>query len=385
MLWDSTEQLLFRQPLPGEQTVRIPIRAVTQHGDNRVALAQLLRNLLGRGHVERRAGTQIDALLIQAPVHHLDALVVRNMQRPVQQVNVRLQVIRDASLPNALRDTRPRPLNQLPPRANIRVQHAPRRIGQVAPHPAPRHVLQVPRDAGESARRARRARERVHAPRRLGPDLRPRRLNVCAPVGRVVKLVRPDSVVEGLGVPPRLVVVVVRVVKGHGRHGVHLGAEEAQQVDLALRLRVGHVDDEAVPAGAADVREPDARVAGGALDHGAPRAQEPALLGVLDHVQGCAVLDRAPRVHELGLAQDLAARLFGEPVEADEGGVSDGCGRGPLAVCPMALEYRHGPLLWDSIVREWERTASQALGDALGLGHGKRVSTRLGSFGRRNS
>ena len=71
--------------------------------------------------------------------------------------------------------------------------------------------------------------------------------------------------------------------------------------------------------------ETDARVASGALDDGAAGLKKTTFLGILDDVQSSAVLDAATRVLELGLAQDVAACLFGKALEADEGSVSNGC------------------------------------------------------------
>jgi hypothetical protein len=50
----------------------------------------------------------------------------------------------------------------------------------------------------------------------LLPDLRAGREDMGASVGRVVKLVGPNGVFEGLGVTLGLVVVVLGVVKGDG-------------------------------------------------------------------------------------------------------------------------------------------------------------------------
>jgi hypothetical protein len=164
------------------------------------------------------------------------------------------------------------------------VQHAAGRVGQEALDAATRHILEVPGDAGERARRASRAGKSVDLALGLSPDLGPRRLDMGAAVGRVVELVGPDGVVEALGVAARLVVVVLRVVEGDGWDRVDLGAEQPEEVDLALRLRVGHVDDELVAPRPAHVSQANARVASGALDNGAARPQEPALLGVLNHI-----------------------------------------------------------------------------------------------------
>lgn len=295
---DGAEEALALEPLAREQAVGVAVGAVAEDGDDGVAGPEALGDLLGGDDVERAAGAEVDALLVEAAVHHLDALLVRDMQAAVEQAHVGRQVVRDAALADALGDAAAPPLRELPAGLDVRVQHRARRVREVAAHAAARGLLQIPRDARERAGRARGAREGVDGAGRLRPDLGARRLDVRAAVRRVVELVRPHRlrrvarlVPQALGVPPRLVVVVVRVVEGDGGHGVHRGAEEAQQVDLALRLRVGHVDDQLVPPRPAHVRQPDARVARRALHHRAPRPQQPPLLRVLDHVQRCAVLN----------------------------------------------------------------------------------------------
>ena len=107
-------------------------------------------------------------------------------------------------------------------------------------------------------------------------------------------------------------VVVLWVLESDGGHRADVGAEQAQQVDLALRLGVGHVDDEVVALGAADVGEAYARVARGALDDGAAGLEEAGFLGVLDDEERGAVFHRAAWVLEFGFAEDVAAGFFGE-------------------------------------------------------------------------
>src|SRR5690606_34373884 len=73
----------------------------------------------------------------------------------------------------------------------------------------------------------------------------------------------------------------------------------------------------------AHVREPDAGVAGRALDDGAARAERAALLrGEHDELRG-PVLDRAARVQEFRLAEDLTAGFLARAPEPDERGVAD--------------------------------------------------------------
>jgi hypothetical protein len=71
------------------------------------------------------------------------------------------------------------------------------------------------------------------------------------------------------------------------------------------------------------VREPDARVAGGAFDDGPAGLDQALLFGMLDDEEGGAVFDTAARVLEFGFAEDIAAGLFGELFESYEGGFAD--------------------------------------------------------------
>jgi hypothetical protein len=128
-------------------------------------------------------------------------------------------------------------------------------------------------------------------------------------------LVRPHGVLGTLGMPLCLVVVVVWVVERHGRYWVDLGAEQTQQINLALRLRVGHVDDETIAFTAAHMRQADARVSRRALDNGSAWAQLARLFCCQYNMQRSTILDAATRILKLGLAQYLAACLFRKALE----------------------------------------------------------------------
>ena len=148
-------------------------------------------------------------------------------------------------------------------------------------------------------------------------------------VGDVVELVGPDRAVrlgpgQLLGETARQLHVIVRVAIGHGRNLDQRGAGKAQRVLLFLRLRLGNDDDRLEAEGAGDEGEADAGVAGRPLDD---RAAGPKLAlgdGVPDDEQGGAILDRLTRIHELGLAENLAARLLGGTAQADQRGIADG-------------------------------------------------------------
>src|SRR5690606_38352508 len=197
------------------------------------------------------------------------------------------------------------------------------RVGEHGEH-AGLLLLEENRRAGERAAGAGAGYERIDPPVRVAPDLRPGRLDVRLAVGAIVELVRPDRAVGFRREPARELLEVVRILVRHRGHRPHLGAERAQQVELLGRLRLGDHDHAAVAACVAHVREADAGVAGRALDDRAARAERAASLrGEHDELRG-PVLDRAARVQELRLAEDLAAGFLARAVETDERGIADG-------------------------------------------------------------
>ena len=166
-------------------------------------------------------------------------------------------------------------------------------------------------------------------PLRLLPDFRAGREIVRQTVVAVVPLVgEQHAVLLGLaklvGEAARDVLVVVGIAVGQGRHFDQFGAAEPQHVLLFLALGVGNDDQRAIAARVGDERQPNAGVAGGALDHEAAGLELAALLGLQDHLAAGAVLHRAAGVHELGLAEDGAAGRGRRPFELDQRRVADG-------------------------------------------------------------
>lgn len=105
MFGNGFQQLLLFQPLLGEEAIGIPVCAIAQDGDNGVAWAHLLSNLLGGGDVEGARGTEIKAFLVEASVDHVDTVCVGNVDRVVEEVDIGFQVVRHATLTNSLGDT----------------------------------------------------------------------------------------------------------------------------------------------------------------------------------------------------------------------------------------------------------------------------------------
>jgi hypothetical protein len=71
------------------------------------------------------------------------------------------------------------------------------------------------------------------------------------------------------------------------------------------------------------VGQADAGVASGAFDDRAARLEGAGGLSLQEDAEGCTILDRAPGVHELGLAEDRAPGQPAEGVEPDQGRVAD--------------------------------------------------------------
>lgn len=374
MLGDRIPQTLAPQPLVREETVRIPIRAIAQDRHHGVSLAQLLGHLLGSHHVERRAGPQVQSLLIQAAVHHLDALLVADVQRPIKEVNVGLQVLRDTPLPDSLGDTASSSLDKLASALDVAVEHTARRIGQETLDSAVTDSLQIPGDSGQSACRAGRAGKSVDLALRLSPDLGPRRLDVRLPVGCVVELVGPNGIVERLGVSSRLMVVILRIVKRHRRDRVDLRTEQPQQIDLTLRLRVGHVDDQLVALGTADMRQANARVSGRAFNNRSAWSQQSLFLSVFDDIERSSVFHTAAGVLELGFTQDVAPGLLGKALEPDQWRIANRYER-QLLIILCSIHFDNAC-----------PTFSQAIDEPLRLGYpGVVRGRRLGATERRRS
>jgi hypothetical protein len=195
---------------------------------------------------------------------------------------------------------------------DVAVQHAAGRVCEEGFHAAVAFLLEVARGACQRAAGARRAGEGVDLAGCLVPYLRPCGLDVCLAVCDVIELVCPDGIVKTVCVALGLVVVVLGVIKRDRGHRIHFRTQQAQQVYFPLRLGVGHVDDEVVAFGAADVGEAYACVARGAFDDGAPRLEEAGFLGVLDDEERRAVFYAAAGVLEFGFAEDGAAGFFGE-------------------------------------------------------------------------
>ena len=169
-------------------------------------------------------------------------------------------------------------------------------------------LLEVAPDARRRAAGAHADHEMRDAAVGLLPDFRPGLLVVRGRVRQVVVLIRLPGVRHLLLEARRHRVVRARILGiDVGRTDDHFGAERLERVDLFLRLLVGRREDALVALDDGGNREPHAGVAGGAFDDGAARLQQPAALGVLDHLDRHAVLDRVARIERLELGEDRRA------------------------------------------------------------------------------
>ena len=124
-------------------------------------------------------------------------------------------------------------------------------------------------------------------------------------VRRVVVLIRLPRASDLALQPRRHRVVRTRILRVDVcRAHDHLGTERLQRVDLLLRLLVRRREDAAIALDRRNDGQAHAGVAGRPLDDGAARLELTAALGILDHAEGDAVLDRVARVEGLDLGQD---------------------------------------------------------------------------------
>jgi len=134
-------------------------------------------------------------------------------------------------------------------------------------------------------------------------------------VGEIVELPRPNGAVGFFpGTPRRDTLgsmdIVVAVAVGDGRDQQQFRPQHLQLADFFLASILRHHDDALVPQGVGDQGQADAGIARGALDDHTAGLQLAGLLRRPNDTQGGTVLYRAARVHELGLAVDVATGQF---------------------------------------------------------------------------
>src|SRR6185437_9195968 len=189
--------------------------------------------------------------------------------------------------------------------------------------------LQIARHAGQCAATADRADEAVDLAAGLVPDFRRGRDVVGFTVVGIIPLVgENDAALFGFlqlfRQAPSDVLVIVRIRISYRRHLDQLRAKQPQHVLFFLALRIGDDDDGAVATRIGDQRQSDAGIAGGRLHHQAAGSQFAAIFSFQDHLPAGAILDRAARIHELGLAEDGTAGRLGSAPKLDQWRMADG-------------------------------------------------------------
>ncbi|MNT46401.1 hypothetical protein D3C72_1830390 [compost metagenome] len=101
------------------------------------------------------------------------------------------------------------------------------------------------------------------------------------------------------------------------------GAVQANRALLLVRLAARHDDDDRVAQGRPDQGQTDAGVARRALDNDAAGLQRAGRPRLADDAERSAVLDRPADIHELGLAEDLAARQLRRALQAHQRRIAD--------------------------------------------------------------
>ena len=187
----------------------------------------------------------------------------------------------------------------------------------------------------------------VTRPVGLLPDLRTGLLVVRRRVREVVVLVGLPRVRHFLLEARRDRIVRARILRiDVGRADDHLGAERLQRVDLFLRLLVGRREDALVALHHRGDRQPHPGVAGRAFDDRAAGLEQPRPLGILDHPDGHAVLDRVAGIERLELGEHRRRHdALRDPVDAHHRRVTDGVedGVGDLRHCPRVyIRPLHG-------------------------------------------
>lgn len=101
MLRDSICESLGLDPLLTKQPRLVTVSAIAQDGDNVISRSQFLGHLYCSDNVECGRGADIDAFLVEETVDHVERICVGDLEGVVDQLDIGLQVLGDASLTNA--------------------------------------------------------------------------------------------------------------------------------------------------------------------------------------------------------------------------------------------------------------------------------------------
>ncbi|KZL69676.1 transcription elongation factor S-II, partial [Colletotrichum tofieldiae] len=310
------------------ELAQVPCARVAKNRDDLAALGQSCGRNNRRDTVDGAAAACKDTVVLHQPPGHAARLLVRNLDRVVDQLPARLEVLRYPVDADSLHDR----VDLLPPprplllRAGIHdavsdLVIQPAALGICENDLQTRYIgllLQVLGHARNRTARPRAGHKGAQLAAGLVHDLGARSVQMRGEVGRVLELVRKVAyaAVAGLGgvlhgAPSRKVDKVLRRRDRRRIHALDRCAEMAEQIDLFHGHVVGHADVRAVASRARQCRQRDARATDGALVDGVPAPGNELArgLGGLDHGERDAVLGRVARgVEELGLGQDHAPR-----------------------------------------------------------------------------
>ncbi len=118
--------------------------------------------------------------------------------------------------------------------------------------------------------------------------------------------------------------IVVRVSVGHGRNFDQLGSQHPERIFLFLALGFRDYDHRTIAQRLGNHGQADARIPCRPFDNDAARPQKPSLFCIADDEEPGTILHRLPRIHEFGLAENLAACFLRGPLQADQRGIADG-------------------------------------------------------------
>ncbi|MNL13262.1 hypothetical protein D3C87_1341650 [compost metagenome] len=159
------------------------------------------------------------------------------------------------------------------------------------------HAFEETGQPGQRAGRADADNNGVHIMLGLRPDLRRGAAFVGQRVGRIVELVGEEGVGNFCGQAPGDVLVIIGVTLADiGTGDVHFSAHSLEVQDFFRGHFVRHHQHHPIALGAADQRQAQAGVAGGGFDDGAAGLEATIALGLVDHRQADAVLDRTAGV-----------------------------------------------------------------------------------------
>ena len=317
-------QILLAQELRIEQLRLISRAVIGKDGHDGVAGAELLGQANGAGDIDAGRAAEAEAFVLEQIEDDRQRLLVGNL---IGGVDRRVfEILGDAALADALGDRGAFAISarrscsscRAPRPSDRRARCARRLLRALSAMATPASVPPVPTAQTNPSTLPSVCRQIS------GPvvSMWPRRLatlsNWLAQIAPFVSVLR-----QLRRQPAGEFHVIVGIGVGDGRHFDQFRAAQPQRVLFLLALGLRNDDDGAKAQGVADQREPDAGVAGGALDDDAAGPERALFHRVLDDEQGGAILDRLAGIHEFGLAENGAAGGRRNALEFDQRRIAD--------------------------------------------------------------